>query len=168
MGSKIEAKALMRAAGVPVLPDSTVESLAEIGLPALVKASAGGGGRGMRIVRTADELAEAIAGAEREAAAAFGDGTVFVERYVEGGRHVEIQVFADSHGNTVSLFERDCTLQRRHQKIVEEIALARRRRRPARADERRLRSPPPQPSATSARAPSSSCSTAAGSSSSSR
>ncbi len=120
MGSKIGAKALMRAAGVPVLPDNTVESLDEIGLPALVKASAGGGGRGMRIVTSADDLADAIASAEREAAAAFGDGTVFVERYVEGGRHVEIQVFADDHGNVVSLFERDCSLQRRHQKVIEE------------------------------------------------
>ena len=113
MGSKIEAKRLMRAAGVPVLPDSTVESLAEIGVPALVKASAGGGGRGMRIVRDLDELDDAVASAEREAAAAFGDGTVFVERFVEGGRHIEIQVFADQHDNTVSLFERDCTVQRR-------------------------------------------------------
>ena len=120
MGSKIEAKALVRAAGVPVAPDNTVESLDEIGLPALVKASAGGGGRGMRIVRSAEDMAEAIAAAEREALSAFGDGTVFVERYVEGGRHVEIQVFADTHGTTVSLYERDCTLQRRHQKIVEE------------------------------------------------
>ncbi len=120
MGSKIGAKQVMRAAGVPVLPDNTVESSAEIGLPALVKASAGGGGRGMRLVRTADELDDAIAAAQREAASAFGDGTVFVERYVDGGRHVEIQVFADHHGNTVALFERDCTVQRRHQKIVEE------------------------------------------------
>jgi|CXWL01.1.fsa_nt_gi acetyl/propionyl-CoA carboxylase alpha subunit len=120
MGSKIGAKRLMRAAGVPVLPDNTVESLAEVGLPALVKASAGGGGRGMRLVHSELELADAVASAEREATAAFGDGTVFIERYVEGGRHVEIQIFADLHGNTVSLFERDCTLQRRHQKIVEE------------------------------------------------
>jgi acetyl/propionyl-CoA carboxylase alpha subunit len=120
MGSKIEAKKLMRTAGVPVLPDNTVESLAEIGLPALVKASAGGGGRGMRIVHDAAALDEAIASGQREAEAAFGDGTVFVERYVEGGRHIEIQVFADTHGNTVSLFERDCTVQRRHQKIIEE------------------------------------------------
>jgi len=120
MGSKIGAKALMRTAGVPVLPDNTTESLAEIGLPALVKASAGGGGRGMRIVRAADELEAAIASAAREAHAAFGDGTVFVERYVEGGRHVEIQVLADTHGNVVSLFERDCSLQRRHQKLIEE------------------------------------------------
>ena len=120
MGSKIGAKRLMREAGVPVLADNTVETLAEVGLPALVKASAGGGGRGMRLVRTEHELADAITGAQHEAAAAFGDGTVFVERYVEGGRHVEIQVFADMAGTTVSLFERDCTLQRRHQKIVEE------------------------------------------------
>ena len=120
MGSKIEAKRLMRGAGVPVLPDSTVESLSDIGVPALVKASAGGGGRGMRIVRDPAALDEAVASGEREAAAAFGDGTVFVERFVEGGRHIEIQIFADLHGNVVSLFERDCTVQRRHQKIIEE------------------------------------------------
>ncbi|MFM7685558.1 MAG: biotin carboxylase N-terminal domain-containing protein, partial [Actinomycetota bacterium] len=120
MGSKIEAKRLVRAHGVPVAPDNTVETLTEIGLPALVKASAGGGGRGMRIVREPGELAEAIAVAEREAASAFGDGTVFVERYLEGARHVEVQVFADSHGNVVALGERDCTLQRRHQKVLEE------------------------------------------------
>ncbi len=115
MGSKIEAKRLMRAAGVPVLPEGD-----DAGFPALVKASAGGGGRGMRIVRSADELAAAVEAAQREAAAAFGDGTVFVERYVERGRHVEIQVFADQHGQCVSLFERECSIQRRHQKIVEE------------------------------------------------
>ncbi|MBI4933274.1 MAG: ATP-grasp domain-containing protein [Actinobacteria bacterium] len=120
MGSKIEAKRLARAHGVPVAPDNTVETLDEIGLPALVKASAGGGGRGMRIVRAAHDMADAIASAEREAAASFGDGTVFVERYVEGARHVEVQVFADSHGNVVALGERDCTIQRRHQKVVEE------------------------------------------------
>ncbi|MFV0307552.1 MAG: acetyl/propionyl/methylcrotonyl-CoA carboxylase subunit alpha [Desertimonas sp.] len=120
MGSKIEAKAMMRAAGVPVLPDSTVESDDEIGFPMLVKASAGGGGRGMRIVRRPDELSEARAAAEREAASAFGDGTVFCERFVERGRHIEIQVFADGHGNVASLHERECSIQRRHQKIVEE------------------------------------------------
>jgi len=120
MGSKIEAKRLMRSHGVPIAPDNSVETLDEVGLPALVKASAGGGGRGMRIVRSADELAEAIASAEREAEAAFGDGTVFVERYLEHARHVEIQVLADQHGSTVSLFERDCTVQRRHQKVLEE------------------------------------------------
>ena len=120
MGSKIEAKALMRSSGVPVAPDNTVESLKEVGLPALVKASAGGGGRGMRIVRNADDLTEAIASAEREATAAFGDGTVFVERYLEGARHVEIQVLCDTQGNAIALHERDCTLQRRHQKVLEE------------------------------------------------
>ena len=115
MGSKLEAKRLMRSAGVPVLPEGD-----EAGFPALVKASAGGGGRGMRIVRSAAELAGAVEAAAREAESAFGDGTVFVERYVERGRHVEIQVFADQHGNCVSLFERECSIQRRHQKIVEE------------------------------------------------
>ena len=120
MGSKIEAKRLARAHGVPVAPDNTVESLDAIGLPALVKASAGGGGRGMRIVRDAAALAEAVEAAQREAASAFGDGTVFVERYLEGARHVEVQVFADQHGNVVAIGERDCTLQRRHQKVMEE------------------------------------------------
>jgi propionyl-CoA carboxylase alpha chain len=120
MGSKIEAKALMRAAGVPVAPDSTVDPIEEIGVPALVKASAGGGGRGMRIVRDPSELESAVAAARREAEAAFGDDAVFVERYIDHARHVEVQIFADTHGNTVSLFERDCTLQRRHQKVIEE------------------------------------------------
>ena len=89
-------------------------------MPLLVKASAGGGGRGMRIVRTMGELDQARADAEREAAAAFGDGAVFCERYVERGRHVEVQIIADTHGTVVSLHERDCSIQRRHQKIVEE------------------------------------------------
>jgi propionyl-CoA carboxylase alpha chain len=120
MGSKIEAKARMRAAGVPVLPDSSVESIEEVGFPMLVKASAGGGGRGMRIVRTAAELDDALAGASREAESAFGDGTIFCERYVERGRHVEVQVFADAHGTVTALHERECSIQRRHQKIVEE------------------------------------------------
>ncbi len=120
MGSKIGAKAMMRAAGVPVLPDSSVEGLDAVGLPLLVKASAGGGGRGMRVVRDAGDLADALAAAEREARAAFGDGTVFAERYIERGRHVEIQVFADEHGNVAALHERECSIQRRHQKIIEE------------------------------------------------
>ncbi|MDQ1746510.1 MAG: propionyl-CoA carboxylase alpha chain [Frankiaceae bacterium] len=121
MGSKVEAKRLMAAAGVPTLP--WAESAADadrVGFPLLVKASAGGGGRGMRVVRTAAELDDAVAAAAREAGAAFGDATVFLERYVEAPRHVEIQVFADTHGNVVSLFERECSIQRRHQKIVEE------------------------------------------------
>jgi propionyl-CoA carboxylase alpha chain len=123
MGSKVEAKALMRRVGVPVLPDSSVEGaddVATIGFPLLVKASAGGGGRGMRIVRSAAELPDALASAEREAAAAFGDGTVFCERYVERGRHIEVQVLGDVFGRIVAMPERECSIQRRHQKIVEE------------------------------------------------
>ena len=121
MGSKLGAKEMMRAAGVPTLPWATdVSGASDVGFPLLVKASAGGGGRGMRIVRSAAELDEAVEGAQREAGSAFGDATVFLERYVEAPRHVEIQVFADTHGNVVSLFERECSIQRRHQKIVEE------------------------------------------------
>ena len=113
MGSKVEAKRIMREAGVPVLeaPDSPTES----DLPLLVKASFGGGGRGMRVVRRLEDLPDEISAASAEAASAFGDGTVFVEPYVEHGRHVEVQVF----GSTV-LGERDCSIQRRHQKVVEE------------------------------------------------
>ncbi|MFJ6196108.1 acetyl/propionyl/methylcrotonyl-CoA carboxylase subunit alpha [Micromonospora sp. NPDC092111] len=119
MGDKMAAKALLAEAGVPMLPTWTDRD--EItDFPVLVKASAGGGGRGMRIVRDAADLPGAVASARREAAAAFGDGTVFVERYVERGRHVEVQVFGDSHGTVVALGERDCSIQRRHQKIVEE------------------------------------------------
>jgi len=121
MGSKLEAKRMMAAAGVPTLPwAETVADAGTVGFPLLVKASAGGGGRGMRVVRSAAELDEAVAAASREAGAAFGDATVFLERYVDAPRHVEIQVFADTHGNVVSLFERECSIQRRHQKIVEE------------------------------------------------
>jgi propionyl-CoA carboxylase alpha chain len=121
MGSKLGAKLLMRDAGVPTLPWATEVTRADdVGYPLLVKASAGGGGRGMRIVRSADELADAVASARREAASAFGDDTVFLERYLEAPRHVEVQIFADTHGNVVSLFERECSIQRRHQKIVEE------------------------------------------------
>ena len=121
MGSKLGAKRMMRDAGVPTLPWSeTVDGAAEVGFPLLVKASAGGGGRGMRVVREAAELADAVEAASREAAGAFGDATVFCERYLEAPRHIEVQVFADQHGNVVSLFERECSIQRRHQKIVEE------------------------------------------------
>ncbi|WP_319461563.1 acetyl/propionyl/methylcrotonyl-CoA carboxylase subunit alpha [Micromonospora sp. RTP1Z1] len=119
MGDKMEAKALLAEAGVPMLPTWTdPDQITDF--PVLVKASAGGGGRGMRVVRDAADLAEAVASARREAAAAFGDGTVFIERYVECGRHVEVQVFGDTHGTVVALGERDCSIQRRHQKIVEE------------------------------------------------
>jgi propionyl-CoA carboxylase alpha chain len=116
MGDKLEAKRLMAAAGVPTLdvePDDPT-------YPVIVKAAAGGGGKGMRIVERAEDLAEALAAARREAAAAFGDGEVFLEPYLAGARHVEIQVLADRHGNVVHCFERECSIQRRHQKIVEE------------------------------------------------
>ncbi|WP_406039950.1 biotin/lipoyl-binding protein [Micromonospora sp. NBC_00898] len=119
MGDKMAAKALLADAGVPMLPTWTdADEITDF--PVLVKASAGGGGRGMRVIRDAAGLAEAVASARREAAAAFGDGTVFIERYVERGRHVEVQIFGDSHGAVVALGERDCSIQRRHQKIVEE------------------------------------------------
>ncbi|MET8349567.1 biotin carboxylase N-terminal domain-containing protein [Micromonospora sp. NPDC005206] len=119
MGEKLAAKALLAEAGVPMLPSWTdTDEISDF--PVLVKAAAGGGGRGMRIVRDAGELAEAVASARREAAAAFGDGTVFIERYVERGRHVEVQILGDAHGRVVSIGDRDCSIQRRHQKIVEE------------------------------------------------
>jgi acetyl/propionyl-CoA carboxylase alpha subunit len=116
-GDKLEAKRLAAQAGVPVLPDGDPD---EVGFPLIVKAAAGGGGRGMRVVRSADELGEAFAAATREAQAAFGDGTVFCERYVERSRHVEVQLLADSQGAVVYLGERECSIQRRHQKILEE------------------------------------------------
>jgi len=118
MGSKVRAKELVRAAGVPVLeapPSPTAEDL-----PLLVKASGGGGGRGMRVVRDLDRLEDEVAAARAEAESAFGDGTVFVEPYVEHGRHVEVQVVGDTHGSVEVYGERDCSLQRRHQKVVEE------------------------------------------------
>ncbi|OJY39865.1 biotin carboxylase N-terminal domain-containing protein [Pseudonocardia sp. 73-21] len=127
MGSKVEAKSLMEAAGVPVLPGATITDdtdiaavAAKIGFPVLVKAAFGGGGRGMRVVHTAGELTDAVDGARREAASAFGDGTVFLERFVVDPRHVEVQIVGDTHGNVVHLFERECSIQRRYQKIVEE------------------------------------------------
>jgi acetyl/propionyl-CoA carboxylase alpha subunit len=127
MGSKTNAKRTMAAAGVPVVPGAELDATTDVeaagrgvGLPLLVKASAGGGGRGMRVVRSLGELAEAIAGASAEAAASFGDPAVFLERYLESPHHVEIQVLADTHGNAVHLFERECSIQRRHQKVVEE------------------------------------------------
>ncbi|MBR0719695.1 acetyl/propionyl/methylcrotonyl-CoA carboxylase subunit alpha [Bradyrhizobium liaoningense] len=129
MGSKSGSKALMEKAGVPLVPgyhgeaqdEGTLSKAAEkIGFPVLVKASAGGGGRGMRIVRSAAELGPAIVSAKREAKAAFGDDTMLIEKYVDNPRHIEVQVIGDSHGNLLSLFERECTLQRRHQKVIEE------------------------------------------------
>jgi acyl-CoA carboxylase subunit alpha len=118
MGSKITSKKLAAAAGVPVLPE--LSPAAVPGYPVLVKASAGGGGRGMRVVRGADELEAALEAARREAQAAFGDGTVFCEPLVAGARHVEVQVVADAHGSVWALTERDCSVQRRYQKVIEE------------------------------------------------
>ena len=120
MGDKLAAKELMARAGVPVLSGVVPEEGAEIGFPVMVKAAAGGGGRGMRIVRSAEGLSAAVESARREAEAAFGDGRVFLERLVEGPRHIEVQIMADTHGSTVALFERECSIQRRHQKILEE------------------------------------------------
>ena len=124
MGKKIESRDRMRAAGVPVVPgthaiDDPAE-VARVGLPCVVKASAGGGGKGMRVVRSLEDLPAAVASCRREAEAAFGDGTVYLERYLERPRHIEVQVFGDRHGTVVALGERDCSLQRRHQKVVEE------------------------------------------------
>ncbi|MFE4827205.1 acetyl/propionyl/methylcrotonyl-CoA carboxylase subunit alpha [Streptomyces sp. NPDC056672] len=129
MGDKIRAKETVRAAGVPVVPGSSGSGLtdaelaaaaAEIGMPVLLKPSAGGGGKGMRLVRAESLLAEEIAAARREARSSFGDDTLLVERWVDRPRHIEIQVLADTHGNVVHLGERECSLQRRHQKVIEE------------------------------------------------
>ena len=129
MGSKIGARRLMIEAGVPVVPgetpadqsDASLEvAIARVGFPAIIKPSAGGGGIGMKVVRTASEISDALAAARREAKASFGDNTLYVERLIERPRHVEIQIFADAHGNVVHLFERECSAQRRHQKMVEE------------------------------------------------
>ena len=129
MGDKIRAKQAVSAAGVPVVPgraepgmsDADLVSAAdEIGFPVLVKPSAGGGGKGMRLVRVRDELPTALVSARREASASFADDSLFIERFVVAPRHIEVQVLADTFGNTVHLGERECSLQRRHQKVVEE------------------------------------------------
>ncbi len=129
MASKLSAKEIVSAAGVPVLPSTRLvgddeqawaKAGADVGYPLLVKASAGGGGRGMRVVAAPDALADAVRGARREALAAFGDDTIYLERYVARGRHVEVQVVADARGTVLHAFERECSLQRRHQKILEE------------------------------------------------
>ncbi len=128
MGDKLMARATVMAAGVPVVPGTepgqTDEEMAaaaiRMGFPVLVKAAAGGGGKGMRPVRHADELADAFGSARREAKAAFGDDTVYIEKMITEARHIEIQLLADSHGNTIYLGERECSLQRRHQKLIEE------------------------------------------------
>lgn len=140
MGSKSAAKRLMEAAGVPLVPgyhgdaqdSATLHARADdIGYPVLIKASAGGGGKGMRIVGASGEFDDALASCRREAAASFGDDRVLIERYLQRPRHIEMQVFADSHGHCVHLFERDCSVQRRHQKVLEEAPA------PGMSDERR-------------------------------
>jgi len=129
MGSKIEARRIAAGAGAPIVPGETPPdqsdrgvraAIEHVGLPALVKASAGGGGKGMRRVGDVRDIDEAIQAARREATAAFGDGTLYVERLVDRPHHVEVQIFADDHGHVVHLFERECSVQRRHQKIIEE------------------------------------------------
>ncbi|MFL6579288.1 MAG: acetyl/propionyl/methylcrotonyl-CoA carboxylase subunit alpha [Burkholderiales bacterium] len=140
MGSKSAAKALMEKAGVPLVPGyhgaaqdlATLQKEADrIGYPVLIKASAGGGGKGMRAVQHAAAFAEAVAAAKREAASSFGDDAVLIEKYLQRPRHIEMQVFADMHGNCVHIFERDCSVQRRHQKVLEEAPA------PGMSDERR-------------------------------
>jgi acetyl-CoA carboxylase biotin carboxylase subunit len=129
MGSKIEARRLMASAGVPVVPGETPgdqsdeglrRAVEHTGMPVLVKASAGGGGKGMRTIREAGEILEAVQAARREAASAFGDGTLYIERLIDHPRHIEVQIFGDRHGRIVHLFERECSTQRRHQKVIEE------------------------------------------------
>jgi propionyl-CoA carboxylase alpha chain len=121
MGDKLKAKVLAEKAGVPTLPMTTDPKKAgSIGFPVLIKAAAGGGGKGMRIVETKKDLKESILSAQREALSGFGDDRVFIERYVGSSRHIEIQILGDSHGNVVHLGERECSIQRRHQKIIEE------------------------------------------------
>ncbi|MFD1192776.1 acetyl-CoA carboxylase biotin carboxylase subunit [Phenylobacterium conjunctum] len=129
MGDKITAKQAVKDAGIPVVPGSdgavtteeeAFEAAKKIGFPVLIKAAAGGGGRGMKVAQTEDDLAEAVSTARAEARAAFGDDAVYMERYLQTPRHIELQVVADSHGNVVHLGERDCSLQRRHQKVLEE------------------------------------------------
>ena len=129
LGNKLQARELMEKAGLPVIPgtsgsvadqDKMLLGAAEIGYPVLVKAAAGGGGKGMRTVLSQDELVQACADASRESEAAFGDGTVYLEKLLVAPRHIEFQILADSHGNVVHLFERECSIQRRHQKLVEE------------------------------------------------
>ena len=141
LGDKARARQAMKKAGVPVLPGTTdppetvaaaLKASQKLGFPLIVKASAGGGGKGMRIVREASELEHAWATAQREATAAFGDGTLYLERYIEAPRHIEFQVLADAHGRVVHLGERECSIQRRHQKLIEEapsIVLTDRQRR---------------------------------------
>ena len=133
MGDKVTARQTMEKAGVPIVPGTTerltdeavTRWIQDVGPPVMIKASAGGGGKGMRLVRSEDEIEQAIARARSEAASSFGDDGLYVEKFVEEPRHVEIQVLADTHGNVVHLFERECSIQRRHQKVIEEAPATR-------------------------------------------
>ena len=129
MGDKITARKTMMKSGVPVVPGTNkdlsdekiaLETINDIGLPVMLKASAGGGGKGMRLVREEKDILPSLRGARSEALASFGDGTVYVEKYIEGPHHIEFQIIADKHGNVVHLCERECSVQRRHQKVIEE------------------------------------------------
>ena len=121
MGDKLKAKELAEKSGVPTLPmTSSIKDVKSIGYPILIKAAAGGGGKGMRIVKKESELKDSIVSAKREALSGFGDDRIFIERYVEKSRHIEIQILGDEYGNVVHLGERECSIQRRHQKIIEE------------------------------------------------
>jgi pyruvate carboxylase subunit A len=128
MGSKVKAREIAKQAGIPIVPGTAggiinaEEALAfarHAGYPVMIKASAGGGGRGLRVVRSDDELRDNMETAAREAQAAFGDGSVFIEKYIERPHHIEFQILADKHGNVIHLGERDCSIQRRHQKLIE-------------------------------------------------
>jgi acetyl-CoA carboxylase, biotin carboxylase subunit len=129
MGDKITARKTMIAAGVPVVPGTTepihdlktaVETIKKIGLPVMIKASAGGGGKGMRLVKKEEDIVSSVSAAKSEAMTAFGNDAVYIEKYIESPHHIEFQVLGDKHGNTLHLFERECSVQRRHQKVVEE------------------------------------------------
>ena len=177
MGSKTAAREQMRAAGVPVVPGTTepvtsaeevVRLGDELGWPLAIKASSGGGGKGLKVVESADEAERALESAMREGEAYFSDPSVYVERYLEDPRHVEVQVLADAHGNVIHLGERDCTIQRRHQKLDRGDPLTCGRRRAARSGSARSPSRPRARCATGAPAPSRACSRARASTSSSR
>ena len=175
MGSKTRARELMKNAGVPIVPGTTdpvatledAGKIAEdIGYPIAVKAAGGGGGKGFRVAMEPDKLQDAFEGAAREGEKFFSDDTVYLERYLPDPRHVEVQILADKHGNVIHLGERDCSIQRRHQKLIEESPGAAGRRGAARAASARSPSTPPRPSTTTRPARSRACCRTASTSSS--